>query len=44
VLKILRNETKLTMTLMGVSRLEDLDESWLLPAGAPVDMPAVSST
>jgi len=37
VLKILRNETRLTMTLMGVSSLEELDQSWVLPAGAVVE-------
>jgi isopentenyl diphosphate isomerase/L-lactate dehydrogenase-like FMN-dependent dehydrogenase len=32
VLNILREEVARTMTLMGVDRLEDLNESWLLPA------------
>jgi hypothetical protein len=32
VLNILREEVARTMTLMGVDRLDDLDESWLLPA------------
>ncbi|HLN16946.1 MAG TPA: alpha-hydroxy acid oxidase [Acidimicrobiales bacterium] len=32
VLRILRQELSRAMTLMGVGRLEDLDESWLLPA------------
>ena len=36
VLQILKEEIARTMTLMGVDRLEDLDESWLLPAQAVV--------
>jgi L-lactate dehydrogenase (cytochrome)/(S)-mandelate dehydrogenase len=32
VLNILKEEIARTMTLMGVDRLEDLDESWLIPA------------
>jgi isopentenyl diphosphate isomerase/L-lactate dehydrogenase-like FMN-dependent dehydrogenase len=32
ILNILREEVARTMTLMGVERLEDLDESWLIPA------------
>jgi len=36
VLNILREEVARTMTLMGVDRLEDLDESWLLPAQSVV--------
>jgi L-lactate dehydrogenase (cytochrome)/(S)-mandelate dehydrogenase len=36
VLRILKEEVSRTMTLMGVDRLEDLDESWLLPAQAVV--------
>ncbi len=32
ILDILREEVARTMTLMGVERLEDLDESWLIPA------------
>ena len=32
VLNILREEVARTMTLMGVERLEDLNESWLIPA------------
>jgi L-lactate dehydrogenase (cytochrome)/(S)-mandelate dehydrogenase len=36
VLNILREEIARTMTLMGVDRLEDLDESWLIPAHSVV--------
>jgi len=36
VLNILREEVARTMTLMGVERLEDLDESWLIPANQVV--------
>lgn len=36
VLEILRQEINRTMTLMGVGRLEDLDRTWLLPAGVVV--------
>jgi isopentenyl diphosphate isomerase/L-lactate dehydrogenase-like FMN-dependent dehydrogenase len=37
VLQILREEISRAMTLMGVDRLEDLDQSWLLPAHRVVD-------
>ena len=33
ILQIFREEICRTMTLMGVARLSDLDESWLCPAG-----------
>lgn len=36
VLRILEEEIKLTMTLMGVSDLHALDRSWIVPAGRPV--------
>jgi L-lactate dehydrogenase (cytochrome)/(S)-mandelate dehydrogenase len=36
VLRILKEEVSRTMTLMGVGRLADLDESWLLPAHTAV--------
>jgi L-lactate dehydrogenase (cytochrome)/(S)-mandelate dehydrogenase len=32
ILTILKQEVARTMTLMGVDRLQDLDESWLIPA------------
>jgi L-lactate dehydrogenase (cytochrome) len=34
VLEILRRETIIAMTLMGVGRLEDLDQSWVDPSDA----------
>jgi L-lactate dehydrogenase (cytochrome)/(S)-mandelate dehydrogenase len=37
VLTILQQEVARTMTLMGVQRLEDLVESWLLPANQVVE-------
>jgi L-lactate dehydrogenase (cytochrome)/(S)-mandelate dehydrogenase len=37
VLQIFREEICRTMTLMGVARLSDLDESWLCPASRVVD-------
>jgi L-lactate dehydrogenase (cytochrome)/(S)-mandelate dehydrogenase len=37
VLRILRAETRLTMTLMGVGELGELDPSWLAPAGRPLE-------
>jgi isopentenyl diphosphate isomerase/L-lactate dehydrogenase-like FMN-dependent dehydrogenase len=36
VLDILREEMTRCMTLMGVAKLADLDETWLLPAGQAV--------
>ena len=36
VLDILREEMTRCMTLMGVGKLADLDETWLLPAGQAV--------
>jgi isopentenyl diphosphate isomerase/L-lactate dehydrogenase-like FMN-dependent dehydrogenase len=36
VLDILRGEMTRCMTLMGVAKLADLDETWLLPAGQAV--------
>ncbi len=37
VLAILRQEVTRAMTLMGVSRLDELDRSWLIPAHQVVD-------
>jgi isopentenyl diphosphate isomerase/L-lactate dehydrogenase-like FMN-dependent dehydrogenase len=37
VLKILRDETRRAMTLMGVDRIEDLDRSWIVPAASPLE-------
>ncbi|WP_405182596.1 alpha-hydroxy-acid oxidizing protein [Nocardia sp. NBC_01377] len=36
VVEILKTEMRRAMTLMGVAELAELDESWLIPAGAPV--------
>ncbi len=36
VVEILKAEMRRAMTLMGVARIEDLDGSWLLPAGRPI--------
>jgi isopentenyl diphosphate isomerase/L-lactate dehydrogenase-like FMN-dependent dehydrogenase len=36
ILNILKEEVSRTMTLMGVDRLEDLDQSWLVPARSVV--------
>ncbi|WP_216916473.1 alpha-hydroxy acid oxidase [Nocardia noduli] len=36
VVEILKSEMRRAMTLMGVANLDDLDASWLIPAGAPV--------
>jgi L-lactate dehydrogenase (cytochrome)/(S)-mandelate dehydrogenase len=36
ILQILRSELSTAMTLMGVDRPQDLDPSWLLPAGRVV--------
>ena len=40
VLQIFREEIARAMTLMGVGRVADLDESWLLPADCMVGTPA----
>jgi L-lactate dehydrogenase (cytochrome)/(S)-mandelate dehydrogenase len=44
VLEIFRAEICRTMTLMGVARLSDLDETWLCPAGRVVDSGSDAST
>ena len=36
IVEIFRAEIARCMTLMGVAKIEDLDESWLLPAGTVV--------